>query len=295
MHIRTAILKFGRELKCHRNLGWARVVDNQTMPEVVGDMDDDKRRQWTNWISKRGPFWIDERQHPEQEMFIDKSDEFVTNTGLGEAGYCITQGRPHQAVSLAPSNWMEDPINVRWLKDGDEHIEIPIKNHTAIATIEHELGKLPKQYDSWETLANHLRRRCDNLIFPADFMRMKGFPFKNCVAELIQRLVLVLDEMSGAFDDDGNKTDIYKTLHATYFESTDSAYFKPESDSNIEKYGTRMTFSCEENEIADILCHWHGHVNVPTSFPPIRIHFSWPVTQKGRLFLPYIGRKITTR
>ena len=86
-------------------------------------------------------------------------------------------------------------------------------------------------------------------------------------------------------DEEGNRNDQYTVWYDTYFMGA-APYFTDESQGNKKKHEADMTFQ-------ERFCPWHGKVNSPSNFPPIRIHFTWPMHGKEKIFVPYIGKKIT--
>jgi hypothetical protein len=67
------------------------------------------------------------------------------------------------------------------------------------------------------------------------------------------------------------------------------AWFTDSSDSEKVTYKQKLTFDLPDGTTE--LCGMHGKANSTTD--PIRIHFSWPLNTAGKVYIVYIGDKIT--
>lgn len=294
MKIRNAIRRAGGELHCHRNLAGALVTANQTMPQAIQSMEQSARRAWIQWLTKGGPFWAEQRQHAEDEWLEIEDGRIVTDSAVGEAAYCLLHELPRETVSLDPSEWLRNPITVTWRKEDQVQSTVAVPNHWTLASVEKTLAELPLPFDSWASLDEQLRNSCDQLVFADDFMRLRGYPYVRSVGEWIYILVGVLNKLSGEFDDEGNRTKQFDELYETYFKGV-APYFTDESQQNKSDFAQQMTFRHPTDEDATVFCPWHGKVNSPRNFPPVRLHFTWPVSAKGQLYLPFVGKKLTMK
>ena len=292
MTIRTAIRRAGRDLYCHRNLANAQVTAEQTMPQAIQNMEHSARQAWILWLTRRGPFWVDQRRHAEDEWLEVEDGTIVTDSGVGETAFCLLHDLPRAAVTIDPSDWLRNPVVVTWRKNDREHLTVDVPNHWTLESVEETLETLPLPFDSWVSLEEHLRNTCDSLIFSDDFMRLDGYPYVMSVGEWIYILVGVLNKLSDGLDDDGKRTEKANELYEVYFKG-DAPYFTDESTQNKNNFCQQMTFNDPRSANVTVFCPWHGKVNSPTNFPPIRIHFTWPLEKRGDLFVAYIGPKIT--
>lgn len=294
MNIRSRIRKAGRELFCHRSLANASVAPDQLICQAIQSLDRNAKQAFISWITKGGPFWIDQRHHPDDQWFEIENGTLVTDSAVAEAAYCLFNMLPRETVSFSPSDFIRNPISVTWRTSDDARSTVAVPNHWEPTTIEQTLAQLPTLFDSWDSLEVQLRNSCDEIKFANEFLQLEGFPFKKCVGEGIFQLVTVLNKLSGAFNDDGTRTGEFDRIYETFFKGRDP-YFTDESKPNLdnEQYVRRMTFPHPNLAGQLLLCSWHGKVNSPKNFIPIRIHFSWPVARKGELYLPYIGKKLT--
>lgn len=294
MEIRRVVRRAGREFFCHSGLHHAQVTDDRTMPQVIQDMPLPKRRAWMQWITRTNLHWQSDRLHTGDHWLEENGEPIFTDHAIGEAAFCRLHGKNRAVVSFDPSDRLVSPIKVTWLKTDDTKLDVDVANHWTVRTVEQALAALPRPFDSWNSLGEHCRRSCENLVFANDFMRLAGYPYVRSVAEGICILVEVLDRLSEFIDDEGRRKPEVDLLYETYFVGQ-APYFTDESATNKRNYPAKLSFPHPTDTEKTLFCPWHGKVNSPTNFPPIRIHFSWPVTTKGDLYLTYVGPKITMR
>lgn len=293
MSIRQEIQRFGRDLACHKCLRSAVVTPSHSMEQAIQRMDQNKQRAWIQWLTRGGPFWIEDRQHKSDDWFEVHLDTPIEDTAVAEAAYCNAHALPRTTVSMSPSDWEQNPIQVTWRKSESEVQAINVPNLTRLADVKTLLEALPPTYDSWNSLEIYLQKSCDNLsIYEDAFRTFEGTPWKRCVADKICMLMVVLNKMSVAFEPDGQRTKEFSTLYDTFFRGADP-YFTDESDDNKRNFAADLSFDHPTDPNAKLFCPWHGKVNVPAGFPPIRIHFNWPINSPRSLFIPYVGEKIT--
>lgn len=295
MAIRQAIRRTGRELFCHRGLKDAQVTADLTMPQAVQGMPTEKKRAWLQWMTKAGPHWEDDRQHSSNDWLDENGDPIFTDRAIGEAAYCKLHGKYREVVSVDPSDWLRTPINVTWRKTEDSTVDIDVQNHWSLNTVATSLGSLPTPFDSWGSLEEHIRHACEMLVLADDaFKPLEGYPYVKSVAEWICSLLDVLNKLNSAFDEDGKRTAEFDLLYETYF-TGDAPYFTDESTTNKRDYKSQLTFPHPRAPGDTLFCSWHGKVNSPRNFPPIRIHFTWPPAANADLYVVHVGPKITTR
>ena len=91
MKIRGVARQFGRDLQCHRNVAYAQVTENLTMPQAIQALSRDKQRALMQWLTRLGPFWEDFRRHSGQSDLLEFRGDIVTDTAIGEAAYCLSK------------------------------------------------------------------------------------------------------------------------------------------------------------------------------------------------------------
>ncbi len=289
MDIRRAIKGAGRELYCNREIAGCRVSPGMIMQEAVRGLDLDNQRAWMSWVTKGGPFWMEQREHSDDE-WLEVDGEIVTDSAVGEAAYCVAQDLPRQLISFSPSQWERNPIDVIWSRSSGVQEPVAVRNHWRVESILAELENLPVPFQSWQSLEEHIRRSTSELVLTNDFMKMKGYPYVKSVAEGIYMLVQVLNKLAMNVDEMGNRNATYQVLYDTYFMGA-NPYFTDESQTNKNKFNRALTFVLGADQ--SLFCPWHGKVNTPNNFPPVRVHFAWPMNGKEKIILPYVGKKIT--
>ena len=105
MAMRATARRFGKEFYCHRNVVNAQVTPDLTMPQAVRALTRDQCRVLMQWLTRRGPFWEDARQHSGDD-WLECKGEIVTDSAVGEAAYCrLPRHRPrsreHKSLCLA--------------------------------------------------------------------------------------------------------------------------------------------------------------------------------------------------
>ena len=291
MEIRQAIRRGGRELFCHKNLAYAQVTAEASMAQVIQGMPRDKRQAWTQWVTRLGPYWIDEREHSSDEWLETRRDLVVTDTAVGEAAFCRLHGLERELVTFRPSDWLDDIIHVTWLRDDEVPSSVDIRNHWSLPTVLSTLEKLPSPFDSWASFEEHAQRACTRLTFSEDaFEALQGRTYEHGAAERLLIRLTVLNRMCESFDDDGNRTREGDRLYAEHFVG-EKAWFTDSSPREKVDFKKELTFPHPTKPGEYLFCTWHGKVKTPQ----LRIHFSWPIAADTPLYVVYVGPKITKR
>ncbi len=289
MRMRREIIRFGRELRCHRKIAYAQITHKLTMQQAIQAFNESERRAVMVWLTQRGPFWEDTRDHACDDYFAYK-ESVVTDLALGEAAYgCFNDSECH-TVSLTPSDWQFTPVPVAWHSDNTvTNIDVP--NHWAVNTLETVLQNASPPAQSWQQLATDMQVRCTNLTFAADsFAPLYSHPFVPSVAERIVKRLEILDKFKCCFDAQGQRTLEGQHIYKTYFMGK-KALFSDSSDGEKRKFETELTFKHPDNNLETLFCPWHGKEKTDQR----RIHFSWPIRANEKLYVVYVGPKITRR
>lgn len=291
MGIRHAIRRAGRELFCHRGLKEAQVTAELTMPEAIQAMSPEKRRAWTQWLSRLGPYWMDDRQHGDDEWLEAGDGRIVTDSAVGESAFCRVHGLLRETVSINPSAWLLNPIPVTWRKTDGTEVIVDVPNHWSLDTVATTLENLPSPFDSWASLEQHARRTCDRLTFAQHaFVPLEGQPYAHGAAERIQIRLNILNKMCGCFDSEDNRTREGNRLYTEHF-TGEKAWFTDSSVSEKADFRSELTFPHPHKPGEYLFCTWHGKIKSPQ----LRIHFSWPIAANLPLYIVYVGPKLTKR
>ncbi len=288
--MRQITRQYGRELYCHRNMTNAKVTQEMILPQAIQALGRDERQAVMQWLTQRGPFWEDAREHgPDDYMECDGN--LVTDTAVGEAAWCCLHGNNRHLVSLIPSNWEFTPLPVIWRVDDDNEYDIQVTNHWDADELRAALLAAPVPMSSWEQLATISRTRCPHLVFSDDcFEHLRGLPFASGPAQSLLIRLEVLERLRCCYDENGQRTLEGHRLYTSHF-TGDKAWFTDSSDTEKNDFRGELTFRHPEEHGETIFCPWHGKVKTPQ----LRIHFSWPVSADERMYVVYVGPKITKR
>lgn len=288
MMMRQVARKYNRELCCHRSCQQAAVTHQLSLPQAIQQIDKNKARVLMGWFSKTGPYWEDYREHPDSEFF-ECNGEVVTDTAIGECAYMLFSYKDAQLTSVSPSNWSDSPIVVTWHKNDKNIVSKPIINHASFETLEVMLKKADRPLQSWDELALRSKQRFENLHFTDEtFKPLKGTPFVLAAAKSLFDLLEVLSLFKTEHKLGSDRTQEGHELYQTYFHGQ-QAWFTDSSDSEKLDFKKEMTFIHPKDSSQKIFAPFHGKVQTPQ----MRIHFTWPINADDKVYILYIGEKIT--
>lgn len=291
MRIRSVIRSAGRELLCNRSLIHAKVTATQMMAQAIQAMPREKRLAWTQWITKSGPYWLDDREHSDDTWMQLSDGRIVTSTAIGEAAFCTSRFIVRHLVSTDLPEWQIDPLEIHWIKSDDVSEIVHVGNHWTTASVQQAIRLLPLPFDSWQTLEDFSKRTCEFLHFSEDaFETLRPHPYHHGAAERLLIRLNVLNRISGGVTSDGERTDECNDLLAMHFSGT-KAWFTDSSPSEKNEFANELSFKHPTMTGEKIDCTWHGKVKTPQ----LRIHFSWPIIAGTRIFVPYAGPKLTKK
>lgn len=287
MEIRSAARRFGRELYCGHGVRSAQITSEHTMQAAVASCPREQQRVIATWVSKQGPFWEEARTHdPAENLFV--GEEPVTDTSVGEAAICQTNGIDRRLVSFAPSAWCRDPLLVQRHGDTDTS-EISIPNYWELTRVQAALEQAPTPLRSWEDVRQAVVTRFPLLTLTEEaFDTMGPQPFKLGPAERILLLLGILNRMKECFNASGQRTPEGDDMAQKWFVG-ERARFSDSSQREKNEMGEALEFPDPERPGKKRSFPWHGKVQTP----PYRIHFSYPITATDPLYVVYVGLKLT--
>jgi len=260
------------------------------MQETLSKLPLDRRRIVMRWLTGVGPFWSDGRRHSPDDYW-ECEGTLVTDTAVGEAGSCVSHGLDHRLVSFAPSTWLVDPLVVSIRQGTGSSTPVPVTNYWEPEVLEQALRAALTPVRSWTELRKRSEDTFLRLQFTDDsFMPLRPCPFSHAAAERILVLLDVLNTLAKCLKPDGQQTLEGRTLYEKHFHG-DRAWFSDSSDTEKQKWSSRLTFRHPNRAGEEVLCSWHGKVS--SQF--LRVHFSWPAEVARGIFVPYIGPKLTKR
>jgi hypothetical protein len=240
------------------------------------------------WLTRAGPFWEDEREHREDD-YLECHGVVVTDTAVGEAGYCCACTLERHLVSFSPSRWQYTPVRVSWFVSDSECRDVEVVNHWKADAVEAVLVAAPPGISSWGDLELAVRHRFPNLTISDNaFEKLGAQPFVMGAAERILCLLGVLSRLKQEFDGAGNRTAEGHRLYNDHF-AGEKSWFSDSSTTEKTKFANELTFRKPGSRKEYLCCPWHGKVKSPQ----LRIHFSWPITVNEPLYVVYVGPKLT--
>ena len=282
MRMRSTARKFGREIYCRRT-----TVNRMANPTtsflqmIFQTFSAQEISAIRGWLTKHGPF----SEEHDPNYWFECNSELVSDMALVEAAYCsIARIEKRGVVSVIPSDWEYSPILVTLGEELPRSVA-ELDNFWDPVQLEVALQAAEPPIKSWTELEEVSRRRFQRLIFSEDsFQDLDGRPFAGASANRIISRLDVLDRLVGL---SGLQTLGGRQLYEQHF-TGDRAWFSDSSDTEKNEFRRALTFRNPTNKAQELFCTWHGKVNTP----PYRIHFSWPITPDGQLYVVYIGWKL---
>ena len=294
MAMRKVAKRFGREVYCHRAFRTVEAMPGVQMQQAIGRLASSERRATMGWLTNRGPFWDDLRQHHADE-WLECKDDVVTDSAVGEAAFRMLHGVECGLVSVTPSHWDYSPVEVTWCPDSEglDDKTATLRNWRDAGTLEDRLRDAAPAIRSWRDLKESSARRFESLTFAGDCFDplLAGVPFAPSAAERFVVLLGILDRFACAFDADGMRTAEGHQIYQDYFTGGYNALFSDSSDSEKNKFRMALTFPNPNDPEKELFCTWHGKERSKN----FRVHFSWPIECGKPVYVVYAGPKITKR
>lgn len=101
----------------------------------------------------------------------------MTDTAVGEAGWCCLSGIERVLVSLTPSDWEFSSVSIDWILGSGAKKTVAVENHWTSESVKALLQAAQAPLDSWRQLEAQARTRCTELTFDANaFSPWKAIP-----------------------------------------------------------------------------------------------------------------------
>ncbi len=294
MAMRAVAKRYGREVHVHHNLKHAMATRQLTVPQAAAGLTREQRSALVSWVNQEGPFWEDARAHGPDE-YLQCGETLVTDTAVGEAGFCRVHGIDRTLMSVTPSEWTRSPLSVEWIQAGSSPRAAEVTNFWDPTTLQAALQAAPPPIASWRQLEAAMLARCTNLVFAKDaFAPAFGHPFSQAACGRIAVILDAVHELKGAFDANGRRTPRGHELYDNYCtgkkgDGCRGAMIKDSSDTEKATWQSELTFAHPGDPRRKLFCPWHGAVQTPQW----RVHFSWPVRADEPMYIVYVGPKIT--
>lgn len=279
MRMRSTARRFNQELRCSRSLLTAPITKVKQLQQVLDGLKPDQRRDILNWIARHGPFWTEEPRHS-PDCWLSCQSKVVTDSAVGEAATRSASGEESALVTAVPSDWQTSPLVVN---DESEKCIAAVTNVWTNQVLEEHLVNTEAEPRNWADLRTRAMQRFSHLIFADDsFAPLKKEPFVLGASRAIWVLLRTLN----CFDDEGHR----RAPNFAEFFNQHPGRFSDSSSTEQSEFSEDLTFRHPETNAA-IFCPWHGKVQTPQ----LRIHFSWPPQGNEKIYVAYVGPKITKR
>lgn len=280
------------EFFCSSNLQNRPISSKATFQKAVTGLSNrDHRALILRWITEYR--WENHPDRHSPEEFYFYNGELITDHSIAEAAYQTSNGKQACLFSFQSDRYNDAILNVERV-DGEEQTLIETMNAISYLGTKEVLDRWCEEarnlpLNSWHDLIQWGQANCLNLHFADYILESLGKrPFSIPIAEQSRTLLSILDEIASAFDENGKRTARGHQLHNEHFEGR-RARFSPESQTNQRLFQKELTFPHPESSGEQIFCDWHGKISVDY----FRIHFSWPPQHGKKLYVVYIGPKIT--
>lgn len=287
---KKVIEQFNYRLSCGRGIPERPALRQNSFRQALSNINDrDMIRELLVWLDKLGPF--EELSHlnelSESGEYFELSEINLESTTLAEAAFQIGQNNRVAMVSLFPSNFEADLINITFIKiDCDE--QLSIQNFFSASTLEAAIRQQTPLFNSWDEVLIYAQRTCPRLSFFNDaIIPLANEPFDSGIAGRILEILKILNELKRCFDSQGKITEEGFDLRKKYMQG-ESPLFTDESETNKKRFKKKLTFTNQAG--LESFYPFHGKVRFGRQY---RIHHSWPVYSDQPLYIAYIGPKIT--
>ncbi len=285
--------RYNVPLYCMRSITQQHAMPSVSFKDAVGGIGDrNSINKVKLWVSIRGPFWDDSRQHDPREYFAyGDEDDIVTDCSLGETAFRCACNQQSAVVSFTPSKFVPiDPLIVYWHHSNTQHDKLEIRNFWEPNDLSHYLQNSRTPPQSWKTFMAYVQTDFAYLTFLDTLMStLQNVPFNATVASHIVERLNVLNTLKTCFDAQGKLTSDGHAIMQNHFHGA-TAWFSDESATNKRDFKNELTFKKPDG--GELFCPYHGKIRGELQF---RIHFSWPIQHDEPLYIAYIGPKITKK
>ena len=272
---------------CSRVLGDALVTPTlQFSKLIMQSPDKNLKAQVLSWITKKGPFWDDQRTDHDVDYFELEGVD-VTDSGLGECARVIAKSGEATAYSFS-GRYEKTPLLVDHGLPEERYGQFPVHNLWSHVQLEQHVQQSTPTPETWEEALELLQGRFSSLVFADNLLEyLAPQPFSLTVHYRLIELCTVLQEFLDSRDN-GINTARSNEIIANHF-SGEKAWFTDESQQNKNKFEKELTF---QNTLSNEkhLFPFHGKIKTPQ----FRMHFDWPIpAEQLCIYVAYIGPKIT--
>lgn len=295
MRCRRHLFNNGQQLYIDRPLMNAKVTGLLSLREVVAKFGHDRKRAILRWLDRDGPHWDSEALHSPDSYFVsyvNQVEEVVTDSVIAETAYLNHLEISSALVSVAPSRWCSDPIEVALLDDQAQvSSAVKVRNYWQPEKLKTSLERAPTRVTSWQEVGEVAQSRFVELRFTSGWLRSANrHPFDSAVASASLRLLDILHQLRRQIVAHGRNDARTVDYFARHFRG-DSAPFSDSSEDEKHRFQSALTFVNPDVPDDVLFCPWHGKIRRLAW----RLHFSAPLSSDSPLYVVYLGPKLTTR
>lgn len=285
--LKAEIERAGLRVMVNRGIFTRQITADGTMLAASQALGRTNRQRWLIWLNKEGPHWDLVRDCTDNEWLEVEGQTLdeVTDNAVGEAALRQTRGEVVTLLTVDPSSWARDPIEVvRHFGDGEPAV-LPVVNTWNASTVSARLSQVRPRMKNWADLEARARVTCPGLLFADDaFEPLKPLSFQDSSAARFEVLFSVLQAMKDAVEADNHVERDW--LYQTYCVGKRAPFSSQAEDDRLKFVDP--TAGADSKKVH--FC-WHGKVN--SSADPLRFHFSWPIKKGRPIAVVYIGQKLT--
>ncbi|MCY4331630.1 MAG: hypothetical protein OXC96_03815 [Cyanobacteria bacterium MAG CAR1_bin_15] len=275
-------------------------IPGMSMQEAIGQLNKEMQRAIMTWWTKSLVTNHEGNQNL-KKVIIDqvRVNTPLTETMIGRAVLEELESRKCGLVSMINSDWEFSPVKVK--------VEFHHNNISKIQCVEilnwwspeklrnRLLEDILSSINSWNDFQEALRKylHSERLKFSEKCFKSLSdskVNFHKSSANSLLNLLHILEQLAGAFDANGRRTDESHKIYQDYF-TGDNALFSDSSDREKQHFKRNLTFPHPEHPGQEIFCPYHGKERHLT----LRLHFSWPIQPGKPVYVVYIGPKLTKR
>jgi hypothetical protein len=231
-------------------------------------------------LDKSSPVLPDDTTIPSGLVFYYEGQTIPT-TGLAECAYQVYMGESISTYSLSASFFLKNILVVS-IKQNDASLgDLSIENYFSLSDFNQRLQSLRGPMKSWEDFFYFAESRYKWVECTTEArIPLRRHAFEQVLADRIICRMDALEQMAGA-----QSEEIFLELEKNYCHG-DRAWFTDESNTRKQELKNQLTFMVNG---VQTLCPYHGKI----SYRTFRIHFT-PRPKRGKkIYIAYIGYKIT--
>lgn len=275
---------------CHRNIGNVEVLEGMSFAQfVMRHVPKDLKTGLLSWVSKKGPFWCDDRTENEDDYFEHQGRD-VTDKGLGECARRVINKSSVTAFSLSDGGFDCSPLTIEHGLEEERLGKYDVANIFDTLELTHSAQSVVTLPRNWSQALDQLKQKyARELVFSdAVFEQISPVPFSLADFRSLDERFAVLKRYLNSREN-GEHTEESDSILREFFAGT-IEWFSPESSTNERRFREQLKFIQPLSGKKESFS-WHGKVKSQAN---IRFYFDWPVSaEQNVIHIVYLGQKIT--